>query len=231
MATDNTTDISPLPKLERVEQVSGGWVKKYILTYIMPDGREYQYESVSRKDTDDYLEELKANAQNSGKRHADAVCIVPITQDRRLVMIKEFRYPLNSYCIAFPAGLMEPGEDLVLCTERELHEETGYALSRDEDGKADVRVLSQAGYSSAGMSAETVQIVYVTVENEPTLGQETEENELIQVFTLPVGQIETFLQENTVPIGTRAQLILEAFVHAKQLYATNKPNDEDESDE
>ena len=40
---------------------------------------------------------------------------------------------------------------------------------------------------------------------------------LIEVFTLPVEQIETFLRENTVPIGTRAQLILEAFVNAKQL--------------
>lgn len=220
MTEGNGTNSTLLPQLKGIEQVSGGWVKKYILTYTMPDGREYHYESVSRKDTDAYLAELKANATGTGDRHADAVCIVPITQDKRLVMIKEFRYPLNSYCIAFPAGLMEPGEDLAVCAERELHEETGYAMIKDADGKPHINVLSQAGYSSAGMSAETVQIVYVSVENDPSLGQDTEENELIQVFTLPVGQIETFLQENTVPIGNRAQLILEAFVNAKHLLET-----------
>ena len=212
---ENTLSDS-LPKLKSVEQVSGGWVKKYILTYEMPDGREHLYESVSRKDTDAYREELEANA--SGKispTAADAVCIVPVTVDKRLVMIKEFRYPLNSYCIAFPAGLMEPGEDLVRSATRELLEETGYTPHLDDNGEPTVRVLSQAGYSSAGMSAETVQVIFMSVENEPAHEQETEENELIQVFTLPLGQIETFLRENTVPIGTRTQLILESFVNAK----------------
>lgn len=210
-ATDNT-----LPKLINIEQVCGGWVKKYVLTYEMPDGRLHYYDSVSRKDLDAYQAELEANA--SGKiasAMADAVCIVPVTVDKRLVMIKEFRYPLNSYCIAFPAGLMEAGEDMVSSAERELLEETGYALHRNEDGEPVVRVLSQAGYSSAGMSSETVQVIYATVENEPAHEQETEENELIQVFTLPLGQIATFLRENTVPIGTRAQLILESFANAK----------------
>ena len=205
-----------LPKLTNIEQVCGGWVKKYVLTYEMPDGRLHYYDSVSRKDIDAYRAELEANAAGkTAPATADAVCIVPITVDKRLVMIKEFRYPLNSYCIAFPAGLMEPGEDMVHSAERELLEETGYALHRDEDGEPVVRVLSQAGYSSAGMSSETVQVIYAYEENEPAHEQETEENELIQVFTLPVGQIETFLRENTVPIGTRAQLILESFANAK----------------
>ncbi len=207
-----------LPRLKDIEQVSDGWVKKYVLVYEMPDGREHRYESVSRKNTEAYREELEANAAGENRKaDADAVCIVPITEDNRLVMIREFRYPLNSHCIAFPAGLMEPGEDLVESAVRELLEETGYEPLRNEDGSPCVRVLSQAGYSSAGMSAETVQVVYMSVENEPSHHQETEENELISVFTLPIGQIEAFLRENTVPIGTRAQLILEAFVNARQL--------------
>ena len=214
----NETANGRLPKLKDIEQVSGGWVKKYILVYEMPDGREYRYESVSRKDTQAYREELEANAAGLNRQAAaDAVCIVPVTEDDRLVMIKEFRYPLNSFCIAFPAGLMEPGEDIVESAARELREETGFEPLRDEQGAPRVRVLAQAGYSSAGMSAETVQVIYLSVENEPAHGQATEENELIEVFTLPIAQIETFLRENTVPIGTRAQLILEAFVNAKLL--------------
>lgn len=210
----------PLPQLKGMELISDGWIKKYILTYQMPDGREHRYESVSRKGPEAYRAELEQNAAGLNTRcTADAVCIVPVTEDNRLVMIKEFRYPLNSYCVAFPAGLVEPGEDLAASSERELREETGYALARDADGVPKVRVLTQAGYSSAGMSAETVQVVYVTVENEPAQAQATEESELIQVFTLPMGQIETFLDQNTTPIGTRAQLILEAFVNAKRILA------------
>lgn len=214
----NSQTRNGLPQLKDIEQVSGGWVKKYILTYEMPDGREHRYESVSRKDTQAYREELEANAAGLNQQaSADAVCIVPITEDDRLVMIKEFRYPLNSFCIAFPAGLMEPGEDIVESATRELIEETGYEPLRDAQGNPHVRILSQAGYSSAGMSAETVQVMYLSVGNEPIHDQATEENELIEVFTLPIEQIETFLRENTVPIGTRAQLILEAFVNARQI--------------
>lgn len=209
-----------LPQLEGMELVSDGWIKKYVLTYRMPDGHEHQYESVSRKGPEAYRAELEQNAVGLNTCcTADAVCIVPVTQDDRLVMIREFRYPLNSYCVAFPAGLMEPGEDLAASSERELIEETGYELARDADGVPNVRVLTQAGYSSAGMSAETVQVVYVTVENEPAHAQATGENELIQVFTLPMSQIEAFLEQNTMPIGTRAQLILEAFVNAKRILA------------
>lgn len=205
----------PTPQLKHVEQVSAGWIKKYILTFEMPDGREYHYESVSRKNADDYRNELEANARGSfaGSSEADAVCIAPITQDGRLVMIREFRYPLNSYCIGLPAGLMEKGEDLAECAARELWEETGYAVLRDEKGALKINILPQAGYSSVGMSGESVQVLFALVENEPSLGQKTEESEFIQVFTLPVNQIEEFLNQNTTPIGTRAQLVLESFLH------------------
>ena len=203
---------SDLPQLVDIEQVSTGWIKKYILHYRQPNGSDYYYESVSRKDKEEYLQELRMNAQGGNRgTGADAVCIVPITEDRRLVMIKEFRYPLNSYCIAFPAGLMEKGEDLAESAARELWEETGYAILRNEDGSLRTRVLDQAGYSSAGMSGETVQIMYARVENDPSSSQNTEENELIQVFTLPIGQVEDFMAANTTPIGTRAQLILDSF--------------------
>lgn len=200
----------PLPKLIDVEQVSTGWIKKYILVFQRPDGSEYRYESVSRKNLEDYKRELESNAMGKPASKADAVCIAPITQDGRIIMIREFRYPLNSYCIGLPAGLVDEGEDLGECAARELWEETGYAILRNDDGSPKIRVLEQAGYSSVGMSGESVQVLFAEVENDPSLGQKTEESELIQVFTLPIGCIGEFLQQNTTPMGTRAQLILES---------------------
>ena len=197
--SDNT------PKLVDVEQVSDGWIKKFVLTYDMPDGSVHPYEVASRKSLDGYRALLEANGEGRAPNSSDAVCIVARTPRDTLVMIREFRYPLNSWCIAFPAGLIDAGESLFTCADRELREETGYGVVEGTD----VRPLPQAGYSSTGMSDETVQVVFV--EAEKVADAHPEPNELIEVFELPIADVRTFLDENQLPIGTRAQLILESF--------------------
>ena len=193
------------PRLVDVRQVSNGWVKKYILTYEMPDGSMHPYEVASRKKIGAFRALLEANAAGEQPGSADAICIVARTPRDTLVMIREFRYPLNSWCIAFPAGLLEAGEDLAECADRELQEETGYAIVPGSP----IRPLPQAGYSSTGMTDETVQVVFVEAERAGEA--HTEPNEVIEVFELPIADVRRFLGENTLPIGTRAQLILENF--------------------
>ena len=193
------------PRLTDIAQVSDGWVKKYVLTYVMPDGGEHSYEVASRKDIESYRQLLKDNAMGRKPESADAVCIVARTPRETLVMIREFRYPLNSWCIAFPAGLVDTREDIAACANRELREETGYAIIPESS----LRVLPQAGYSSTGLTDETVQVIFV--EAERAEDAHTEPNELIEVFELPIADIRRFLDENDQPIGTRAQLILESF--------------------
>ena len=193
------------PKLVDVEQVSDGWVKKYVVKHLMPDGSLHSYEVASRKGLEAYRALLEANGAGERPDGADAICIVARTPRDSLVMIREFRYPLNSWCIAFPAGLLEPGEDLLECAGRELQEETGYAIVPGSR----TRALPQAGYSSTGLTDETVQVVFV--EAEKAGAAHTEPSELIEVFELPVADVRRFLDENALPIGTRAQLILEAF--------------------
>ena len=46
------------PQLKHIEQVSDGWIKKYILTYVLPDGSDYIYEAASRKGLEAYRAEL-----------------------------------------------------------------------------------------------------------------------------------------------------------------------------
>lgn len=155
-----------VPQLSNIRQVSDGWIKKYVLAYTMPDGSTYEYESASRKSLEAYRAELEGNAAGRACA-ADAVCIVPQTATGELLLIREFRYPLNSWCIAFPAGLMEPGEDLATCVDRELREETGYALRADADAPA-LDPLPQAGYSSTGLTDETVHVVFPRWRRWPT---------------------------------------------------------------
>lgn len=202
------------PTLERVEQVSEGWINKYILHYRLPDGTSYRYESVSRKRRDAYERALREGAQAN-----DALSIVGRTPDGSILLIKEFRYPLNSWCIAFPAGLMEPGESCADCAERELREETGFRLAR-KDGHAAVKTLPQAGCSSTGLTDEAVRVCFCDVE--PDASAKPERGELIEAFTVPVGELRAFLDGNELPIGTRCQLVLEALALAHEIASTGR---------
>lgn len=201
------SNASNQPLLQNIELVSEGWVNKYVLTYLLPDGREITYESVSRKGPLAYERELRRREEGASQS-PDALCIVPRTINNELVLIREFRHPLNDWCIAFPAGLLEPDEDLATCLERELHEETGYRLHHI-DGKPKTHLLRQAAFSSTGLTDESVYIAYALVEY--ASNPQPEPNEFIEVFTVPIDGVVQFLAENEDALGIRCQLILESF--------------------
>jgi ADP-ribose pyrophosphatase len=65
--------------------------------------------------------------------HPGAVMVVPLIEDApgqfRLVLERQFRYPLNRTIIEFPAGKIDAGEEPFHCAQRELREETGYVAT------------------------------------------------------------------------------------------------------
>lgn len=62
-------------------------------------------------------------------RHPGAVVILPLLEDGRILLERQFRYPLHQVFIEFPAGKIDPNEDPLDCAKRELQEETGYTAS------------------------------------------------------------------------------------------------------
>ena len=58
--------------------------------------------------------------------HPGAVMIVPLLDDGRLVIERQYRYPVAQVMVEFPAGKLEAGEPSLACAIRELAEETGY---------------------------------------------------------------------------------------------------------
>ncbi len=58
--------------------------------------------------------------------HNGAVAVVPLLDDGRLVLVRQYRYPIGKSIVEFPAGKRDDGEDLLACARRELQEETGY---------------------------------------------------------------------------------------------------------
>lgn len=82
--------------------------------------------------------------------HPGAVMVVPILDDGRLVVERQWRYPLDRAFVEFPAGKLDAGEGAFACAVRELAEETGYRA----------REWARAGvlHNAIGYSTEAIEI-------------------------------------------------------------------------
>jgi ADP-ribose pyrophosphatase len=80
--------------------------------------------------------------------HPGAVMVVPILDDDRLVIERQWRYPLSRAMLEFPAGKLETGENPWHCAIRELSEETGYSAT--EWARAGI-LHNAIAYSSEGI--------------------------------------------------------------------------------
>ena len=82
--------------------------------------------------------------------HPGAVMVVPLLDDGRIVVERQYRYPLSRALLEFPAGKIDPGESTLACAMRELAEETGYRATE----------WARAGelHNAAGYSNEFIEI-------------------------------------------------------------------------
>ncbi len=80
--------------------------------------------------------------------HPGAVMVVPMLDDDRLVLERQYRYPLGQVLLEFPAGKIDAGEPVQSCAQRELLEETGYRAA--EWARACV-IHNACAYSTEGI--------------------------------------------------------------------------------
>ena len=89
-----------------------------------------------------------SGAQREYIVHPGAVMVVPLLDDGRLVVERQWRYPLARVMLEFPAGKLEQGEPPLQCAVRELTEETGYRAA--EWARAGI-LHNAIAYSSEGI--------------------------------------------------------------------------------
>jgi ADP-ribose pyrophosphatase len=63
-------------------------------------------------------------------QHAGAVAIIPLLDDGRVVLVRQYRYPLGKVLLEWPAGKRDAGESTLACARRELQEETGFVAQQ-----------------------------------------------------------------------------------------------------
>jgi ADP-ribose pyrophosphatase len=84
--------------------------------------------------------------------HPGAVVVVPILDDGRLVVERQFRYPVGRVMLEFPAGKIDAGESPLACAQRELAEETGY--------RAREWALAAPIHNAMAYSTEVIHILF-----------------------------------------------------------------------
>lgn len=109
-------------------------------------------------------------------KHPGAVAVIPITKDKKIVFVEQYRKPLERSLVEIPAGKLEEGESPEVTAVRELEEETGYTT--------DKLTYVTSFYTSPGFADELIYI-YLTTDLEPleeaVPGDEDEFVELVEL--------------------------------------------------
>ena len=112
--------------------------------------------------------------------------IVPFTDNGEVILIRQFRPPINGFVIELPAGLVDAGEDFEQAVRRELIEETGYAAG-------EIDYLTE-GPMSSGASAEILTVYVATGLSHVGIGKR-DETEDIEVLVVPLSRLSEQLDD------------------------------------
>ncbi len=133
------------------------------------------------------------NSGNKGLRqvaeHPGGAVVFPVTDDKKIVLVKQYRYAVDEWLLEGAAGKLEPGEDPAHCAERELKEETGYTASKIEK-------LGEV-FSSPGFCDEKL---YLYVATGLTKGEHAREEgeEGMEVFEYTMSELDELIRNDVI---------------------------------
>lgn len=191
------------PKVNEISVLADTrYLKLYNAEYTNKFGKIKNWTIASRKS----LDKVKDKFFNNGEDKIDAAIIIAThVEENKLVIIKQFRVPLNDYVYEIPAGLIDEGEDFLSTVKRELKEETGLNLIQ-----IDFEKTKKQTYISTGMTDESVALVYCTCNG--TISKEfLEADEDIEVFLMSKEDCKKLIRSDE-KIDVKALLAIQNFV-------------------
>ena len=120
--------------------------------------------------------------------HPGAVAILAILDDGRILLERQYRYPIAKVCMEIPAGKLDPNEDPLVCAQRELEEETGYSARRWSYIRRIHPVISYSTefidiYLAEGLQAGKSRL---------------DEEEFLDVFAAPLDEILAWIEQGVI---------------------------------
>ena len=166
------------------------YLNLYELDARFRDGTQAPYYVASRRKS---CETLKAATHDN---HPDGVIIYGVYGEKRdkLVLIRQYRYPVDGYVYEFPAGLVEPGEDMADAGIREMFEETGLTFSPVQGGSC-----SRPFFTTVGMTDESCGTLFGYCSGTPNAAH-LEGSEDIRVVLADREECRRILKEEKVAI-------------------------------
>ena len=191
-------------KIKEVEVLAKTkFLSLYNAKYENKNGKERNWTIASRKGNDVLTKTLIQGKEDK----VDAVVIVAFhKRENKLVLVKQFRVPINDYIYELPAGLVDEGEEAIVSLKRELKEETGLDL---------IEIIPSMGrdkvYLSPGMTDESVNLVYCICDGEISKDG-LEDDEDLEPLLISKEEAKAILQSDS-KIDIKCLMVLQSFIN------------------
>lgn len=123
-------------------------------------------------------------------KHPGAVAIIALTEDNKIVMVEQFRKPLERVIMEIPAGKLEENEDPLDSAKRELEEETGYLAEGIE--------YITSFYVSPGFADELVHIYFTNKLKKSKHGTSMDEDEFLNIHEVTLEEANDLMEQKMI---------------------------------
>lgn len=187
------------------KQTDNEFLNLYDMEAVNTKGKDFHYYFASRND-EDHIKIRTKSMQPEGI----VVYAVTAQSQPRLVLIRQYRYPVDAYIYELPAGLIDAGETPGMAAAREMKEETGLDFVEYTGGKEFYR---RPYFMGPGFTDETSAAVFGTVSG--TVSNEfVEDSEEIQVILADKKEVERILSSERVSL--RGAYLMMLFLQAEE---------------
>ena len=179
-----------MKKIKEIRQITHNrFLNYFTLDAVTNSGKKKEYSMVSRAEKPEQLK------MNTGKNTPDGVSVYALYGEDRaqVVLVRQYRYPVDAYVYEFPSGIVDPGETYREAAVREMKEETGLLL---QPLKAD-SLFEAPRFQTIGMTDESCATVYGYASGTPTNAFE-EESEDIEIVLADRTEVRRILCEEYV---------------------------------